>query len=79
MPDNSEPPMVMFRVRSGRQVFMCRGRLVWEGGIVIAVTEEVEDGVFMPDRVRLEESDLELQHDDENGDWYLYHGLIFVP
>ena len=80
MSDNSGPMMVVFRVRSGRQVFVCRGRLVWEGGVAVAETEEAEDGFFPPDRVRLEESDLELRHDDETGsDFYLYHGLIFVP
>jgi hypothetical protein len=78
MSEDRQPPPVVFRVRAGRQQFTCRGHLVWEGGIVFAVAETADDDGFVPDKVRLEESDLELKH-DADGDWYLYHGTVFVP
>jgi hypothetical protein len=75
-----EPPRVVFRVRFGRDSYTCRGHLVWEGGIVYAIAEEMPDDCpFLPDRVRLEESDLELNHDDAtNRSWYQYHGFVFI-
>ena len=80
MSDDHEHPSVVFRVRLGRQEFTCRGHLVWEGGIVFAVPDMDDDGIFVPEKVRLEESDLELKHDDElNRDWYQYHGFIVLP
>ena len=81
MAQNDERPPVVFRVRVGRQEFTCRGHLIWEGGIVFAVAEMADDdGFFLPEKVRLEESDLELRHDDEtNRDWYLYHGFVVLP
>jgi hypothetical protein len=80
MPEEREPPAVVFRVRFGKELFTCRGHLVWEGGIVYAITEEMPDDCpFVPDRLKLEESDLELQHDDvTNRDWYQYHGFVVV-
>ena len=79
MADDADGPPVVFRVRLGREEFTCRGHLVWEGGIVFAVPEMTDDGMFVPEKVRLEESDLELQHDDElNRDWYLYHGFVVI-
>jgi hypothetical protein len=80
MADKDEHPSVVFRVRFGRQEFTCKGHLVWEGGIVFAVPDADDDGVFIPEKVRLEESDLELKHDDAlNRDWYLYHGYVVLP
>jgi hypothetical protein len=80
MSDDHEHPPVVFRIRVGRQEFTCKGHLVWEGGIVFAVAESADDGAFLPEKVRLEESDLELKHDAELGrDWYLYHGYVVVP
>jgi len=39
-----------------------------------------EDTSFVPEKVKLEESDLELKHDDElDRDWYQYHGFIVLP
>ena len=39
-----------------------------------------DDSFFVPEKVKLEESDLELKHDDElNRDWYQYHGFIVLP
>ena len=72
MPDDSEAPEVVFRVRYGRDQFTCRGHLVWEGGIVYAVPEMTDDdNFFVPERMPLEESDLELRHDKDTGrDWY---------
>ena len=61
MADEAEGPPVVFRVRVGREEFTCRGHLVWEGGIVFAVPEMTDDGMFVPEKVKLEESDLELQ------------------
>lgn len=75
---NQEHPRVVFRVRAGRSEYTCRGHLVWEGGIVHAIPDLDDDSPFMPDKVRLEESDLELKHDPANGDWYQYHGFVFV-
>lgn len=76
---NNEQPRVVFRVRVGQAAYTCKGHLVWEGGIVYAVPEIVDDDCpFLPDRVRLEECDLELKHDAASGDWYQYHGFIFV-
>ena len=71
---------VVFKIRFGREIFTCKGHLVWEGGIVHAIVDEIPDNCpFPPDRVRLEESDLELMHDEETGrDWYQYHGFIVV-
>jgi hypothetical protein len=78
MPDE-ENLRVVFRVRFGREQFTCRGHLVREGGIVYAVVEEMPDDCpFPPDRVKIEESDLELKHDAVNGDYYQHHGFIFV-
>src|SRR4029077_17577390 len=65
MSDDHEHPPVVFRIRVGRQEFTCKGHLVWEGGIVFAVAESADDGAFLPEKVRLEESDLELKHDVE--------------
>jgi hypothetical protein len=80
MPQEGAPPAVVFRVRFGKEQFTCKGHLVWDRGIVYAVVDEIPDDCpFPPDRVRLEESDLELKHDDAGGpDWYQYHGFIFV-
>ena len=65
--------------RSSEQ-FNCRGHLVWDRGIVYAVVEEIPDDCpFPPDRVKIEEDDLELMHDSETGrDWYQYHGFVFI-
>jgi len=79
MSDDAEAPLVVFRVRFGRQEFTCSGRLVWEGGIAFAIPDQSDSDVFVPERARLEESDLELKHDGENGDWYQYHGFIVLP
>ena len=80
MSDDAEGPPVVFKVRLGRQQFTCTGHLVWEGGLVYAVGEDADDGFYAPERVRLEESDLELKHDSETGrDWYQYHGFIVLP
>jgi hypothetical protein len=80
MSGDDEPPSVVFRVRVGRQEFTCRGHLIWEGGIVFAVPEMADDGIFVPEKIRLEESDLELKHDsDLNLDWYQYHGYVVLP
>ena len=81
MSDDNAAPAVVFRVRYGRDQFTCRGHLVWEGGIVYGVPEmSDDDNFFVPERVRLEESDLELKHDSETGrDWYQYHGFIVLP
>ena len=62
-------PRVVFRVRVGKDAYTCRGHLVWEGGIVYAIPDPDDDSPFMPDRMRLEESDLELKRDDA-GDYY---------
>jgi hypothetical protein len=80
MVENGENPPVVFRVRFGREQFTCRGRLVWEGGIVYAIVDEMPDDCpFPPDRVKIEEDDLELKHDAETGrDYYQYHGFVFV-
>lgn len=73
------PSRVVFRVRFGKDAFTCKGHLVREGGIVYGVVDEMPEGCpFPPDRVRLEESDLELKHDPETGPYFQYHGFIFV-
>jgi hypothetical protein len=80
MNEHSEHPPVVYRVRAGKYQFTCRGHLVWEGGIVYAIGESAEGDGFVPEKVRLEESDLELRHDGELGrDWYQYHGFVVVP
>lgn len=81
MPDGTENPRVVYRARVGKDQFTCRGHLVWEGGIVYAIGESVDDDRFFPpDRVALEESDLELRHDPgAGGDYYVYHGFVVVP
>lgn len=76
MSQPQQHPPVVFRVRAGRQEFTCTGHLEWEGGIVVAVVESAEDGAFVPDRIRLEESDLELKHDEAGRPWYQYHGYV---
>jgi ferredoxin len=74
-----EPSLVVFRVRFGRKQFTCKGHLVREGGIVYAVVDEMPDDCpFPPDQVKLEESDLELKHDEDGGAYYEHHGFIFV-
>ena len=73
-----ENPRVVFRVRVGKDVYNCRGHLVWDRGLVYAIPEYDDNTPFLPDRISLEESDLELQHDAVNGDWYQYHGFIYV-
>ncbi|HVC55834.1 MAG TPA: hypothetical protein VND95_07750 [Stellaceae bacterium] len=79
MPPDNENAAVVFRVRFGKEQFTCKGHLVREGGIVYAVVDEIPDDCpFPPDRVKLEEDDLELKHDAANGDWYQYHGYVFV-
>jgi hypothetical protein len=80
MPHIGENCSVVFRVRFGREQFTLRGHLVWEGGLVHAVVDEMPDDCpFPPDRIRLEESDLELMHDDATGsDWYQYHGFVVI-
>jgi hypothetical protein len=37
-----------------------------------------DDCPFPPDRVRIEEGDLELKQDESGRDWYQYHGFIFI-
>jgi hypothetical protein len=80
MVEDGENPPVVFRVKFGREQFTCRGRLVWEGGIVYAIVDEMPDDCpFPPDRVKIEEDDLELKHDSETGrDYYQYHGFVFI-
>lgn len=74
-----EPSLVVFRVRFGRKQFTCKGHLVRQGGIVYAVVDEMPDDCpFPPDQVKLEESDLELKHDEDGGAYYQHHGFIFV-
>ena len=78
MPREENPPVV-FTVRFGKEQFTCRGHLVWEGGIVYAIVDEMPDDCpFPPDRVRIEEGDLELKQDKLGRDWYQYHGFIFI-
>jgi hypothetical protein len=80
MSDDEKHPSVVFRVRAGRQEFTCTGHLIWEGGIVFAVADMTDNSIFVPEKLKLEESDLELKHDDElDRDWYLYHGYVVVP
>ena len=74
-----EPSLVVFHMRFGREQFTCKGHLVREGGIVYAVVDEMPDDCpFPPDQVKLEESDLELKHDENGGAYYQHHGFIFV-
>ena len=74
-----EPSSVVFRVRFGREQFTCKGHLVREGGIVYAVVDEMPDDCpFPPAQVKLEESDLELKHDEDGSAYYQHHGFIFV-
>ena len=69
---------VVFKIRFGRETFTCKGHLVWEGGIVYGIVDEIPDDCpFPPDRVRLEEQDLELRRDPA-GDYYQYHGFVVV-
>jgi hypothetical protein len=78
MAQEGEHPEVVFQVRVGRQQFTCRGHLVWEGGIVFAIPDPSTDDFFAPERVRLEESDLELKRDESGREWYQYHGYVMV-
>jgi hypothetical protein len=75
---DGEYPPVVFRVRVGREQFTLKGRLQREGGVVYATVEEMPDDCpFLPDRIRLEEDDLELKHDAAGGeDYYQYHGWV---
>jgi hypothetical protein len=77
---DGEYPLVAFRVRVGREQFALKGRLLREGGVVYATVEEMPDDCpFLPDRIRLEEDDLELRHDTEtDSDWYQYHGFVIA-
>jgi hypothetical protein len=79
MPGHGAPRAVVFRVRFGKEQFTCKGRLVWEGGIAYAVAEEMpEDCPFVPDRIRIEESDLELKTSEAGApDSYEYHGFLY--
>jgi len=72
-----QPTRVHFRVRIGKDVYQCRGQLVRDRGLVYAIPEPDDDSPFLPDRVNLEESDLELTQDDA-GAYYRYHGFIYV-
>jgi hypothetical protein len=80
MSEDGAPATVVFRVRFGKDQFTCKGHLVREGGIIYAAVDEIPDDCpFPPDRVRLEEDDLELKHDPDGGpDWYQYHGFIMI-
>jgi len=71
------PTRVHFKVRIGKDVFNCKGQLVRDRGLVYAIPEPDDDSPFLPDRVSLEESDLELKQDPE-GAYYQYHGFIYV-
>jgi len=75
---DGEYPLVVFRVRVGREQFTLKGRLYREGGLVYTTVEEMPDDCpFLPDQIRLEEDDLELKHDQAGGeDWYQYHGFV---
>lgn len=75
---SDQNPRVVFRVRAGKDTYNCRGHLVRDRGLVYAIPEMDDDTPFMPDRISLEESDLELRHDLANGDWYYYHGFIYI-
>jgi hypothetical protein len=71
---------VVYKVRVFKDLFTCRGYLVWEGGVVYAIGESCDDdAIFPPDKVALEESDLELKTDDDGREWYLYHGFVMAP
>ncbi len=81
MGEDRAPPVVIFRVRSSKDQFACKGHLEWDGGIVYAVVDEIPDDCpfFPPDRVRLEEGDLELKPGEEGiPDWYEYHGFVYI-
>jgi hypothetical protein len=70
---------VVFRVRFGKEIFTCKGVLARDRGAIHAIVHEIPDDCpFPPDQVRLEEENLELKHDPETGDYYQYHGFIFV-
>jgi hypothetical protein len=71
---------VVFRLRFGKDYFTCKGHLEMEGGVLYAVVEEMPDDCpFPPDRVRIEESDLELKPGEAGApDWYQYHGFIYI-
>jgi hypothetical protein len=69
---------VIFNVRFGKETFTCKGILTRDRGLIYAiVTEMPDDCPFPPDQVRLEEEDLELKRDPA-GDYYQYHGSIFI-
>lgn len=72
MPYEENPPVV-FTVRFGKEQFTCRGHLVDN-----SVDEMPDDCPFPPDRVKIEEGDLELKQDESGRDWYQYHGFIFI-
>ena len=69
---------VVFKVRFGTETFTCKGRLVRDRGATYAIVDEIPDDCpFPPDRVRLEEEDLELKQ-DPGGDYYQYPGFVFI-
>ena len=69
---------VVFRVKFGTETFTCKGTILRDRGVLYATVDEIPDDCpFPPDRVRLEEEDLELKHDSA-GDYYQYHGFVFV-
>ena len=77
MSDMENAPVV-FRVRFGKEIFTCKGRLVRDRGATYAIVDEIPDDCpFPPDRVRLEEEDLELKQADA-GAFYQYHGFVFI-
>jgi hypothetical protein len=80
MGEDRAPPAVVFRVRFGKDQFACKGHLEWDRGIVYAVVDEIPDDCpFPPDRIRLEEGDLELKPGKEGApDWYEYHGFVYI-
>jgi len=70
---------VVFRVRFGKEIYTCKGLLARDRGALYAIVQEIPDDCpFPPDQVRLEEENLELKHDPDIGDYYQYHGFIFV-
>ena len=80
MPDAYQNAPVVFRLRFGKDLFSCKGHLEMDRGAVYAVVEEIPDDCpFPPDRVRIEESDLELKSGEDGApDWYQYHGFIYI-
>jgi len=80
MSQDGPPPAVTFRVRFGKDQFACKGHLEWDRGIVHAVVDEIPDDCpFPPDRVRLDEGDLELKPGQDGApDRYEYHGFIYI-